>query len=290
MDCGDLSRLSLSELHAVDTVFLSHGHIDHWIGLDQLLRSHLFQPGQLRILGPTGLHGMLAGRLQGYAWNLVSQSPFSVSGYELRGELWWRVDYPCADRFQPQGVPRSEALPELEGWKLSWVELDHGVPCLGYRLQSPRQFRFHPAAAQAQGLSPGPWVEQLKRSRMAGEGEAWIQVGETRVRSRSLWDLLCEIPANSLAYITDTRLDPATRGRIVSRFGATEQLWCEAAFLERQRPLAESKLHATAREAAELARELPAEQLHLFHLSRRTQGIAEEHLREARAIFPNSLI
>jgi len=286
MDCGDLSRLSLSELHAVDTVFLSHGHIDHWIGFDQLLRAQLFQGHELRILGPAGLHDMLEGKLRGYTWNLVADSQLVIAGYEWNGGKWLRRDYPCARRFQSGPLAPAE-LPALEGWELSWVELQHGVPCLGFRLQAPRQFRFRVEQAQAEGLAPGPWVEQLKRSRALGHSQLKLRLGERELSAESLWDLLEELEPCSLAYITDTRLGPDIRLRIVERFGPTQQLWCEAAFLEHQSQLAQDKLHATAREAAQLAIELPARELHLFHLSRRTQGQAEEHLREARALFPN---
>ena len=285
MDCGDLSRLSLGELHAVDTVFLSHGHIDHWIGFDQLLRAQLFQGHELRVLGPAGLHAMLEGKLRGYTWNLVADSQLVIAGYEWNSQNWLRCDYPCARRFQSAGPPIPAEPPELEGWKLSWVELQHGVACLGFRLQAPRQFRFRIEQARAQGLAPGPWVEQLKRSRALGHRQLKLRLDERELSAESLWDLLEELQPCSLAYITDTRLGPDTRGRIVERFGPTQQLWCEAAFLEHQRQLAEDKLHATAREAAQLALELPAQELHLFHLSRRTQGDADDHLREARSLF-----
>ncbi len=285
MDCGDLSRLSLSELHAVDTVFLSHGHIDHWIGFDQLLRAQLFQGHELRVLGPAGLHAMLDGKLRGYTWNLVADSQLLIAGYEWNQGHWLRCDYPCARRFQSAGPPAPAELPELEGWELGWVELQHGVACLGFRLQAPRQFRFRVEQAQSEGLTPGPWVEQLKRSRALGHRQLKLRLDERELSAESLWDLLEELQPCSLAYITDTRLGPDTRGRIVERFGPTQQLWCEAAFLEHQRQLAEDKLHATAREAAQLALELPAQELHLFHLSRRTQGDADDHLREARSLF-----
>ena len=285
MDCGDLSRLSLGELHAVDTVFLSHGHIDHWIGFDQLLRAQLFQGHELRVLGPAGLHAMLEGKLRGYTWNLVADSQLVIAGYEWNSQNWLRCDYPCARRFQSAGPPIPAEPPELEGWKLSWVELQHGVACLGFRLQAPRQFRFRIEQARAQGLAPGPWGEQLKRGRALGHRQLKLRLDERELSAESLWDLLEELQPCSLAYITDTRLGPDTRGRIVERFGPTQQLWCEAAFLEHQRQLAEDKLHATAREAAQLALELPAQELHLFHLSRRTQGDADDHLREARSLF-----
>lgn len=281
LDCGDLHPLSLHELLQIDTVFVSHAHIDHWIGLDALMRAQLFADRPLRILGPEGILDMLAGRLAGYAWNLVSRSQFLVEGYEWTGREWRSRCFPCRDRFL--GRPGASGLPDLDGWRLSWVELQHGVPCLGFRLESPVSYRFREECP----LPPGAWIAQLKE-RVAQGGSGQLEVcGQIReVSELSQW--LRPLPSHQLAYVTDTRLDPGTRARIADAFGPTRVLWCEAAFLESQRDLAESKLHSTASEAAHLACELGCEKLYLFHLSRRTQGLADEHLREARAIFPET--
>ncbi|MBS2034241.1 MBL fold metallo-hydrolase [bacterium] len=283
LDCGDLHPLSLHELLQIDTVFVSHAHIDHWIGLDALMRAQLFGERPLRILGPQGILDMLAGRLAGYAWNLVSRSQFVVEGYEWTGEEWRSRHFPCRHRFV--GQPAVSGLPELDGWGLGWVELRHGVPCLGFRLESAVSYRFREECP----LTPGPWISQLKdRVARGAEGQLEVEGQLREVSELSQW--LRPLPSHQLAYITDTRLDPATRQQIVQAFGPTRILWCEAAFLESQRELAESKLHSTALEAASLALELGCERLYLFHLSRRTQGLADEHLREARSIFPETYL
>lgn len=286
LDCGDLHAVSLADLQHISTVFITHGHIDHWIGLDQLLRSQLFQDHTLRVMGPAGTLRMLAGRLQGYAWNLVSDSPYRVEGYELQERGWVGQLFPCATGFRPQ-QPERPAYPSLAGWSLKWVAVEHGVPCLAYRLESPASYRFLQDRAGAQGLAPGPWVDDLKQSRIGEDPDRRLTVGDRWQRAGNLWHLLEARPSYQLAYVTDTRLSPAVRQQIVSAFGPTSDLWCETAFLEHQRALAENKLHATAAEAAWLARELDCRRLHLFHLSRRSQGIPDEYKAEAAEIFPH---
>lgn len=281
LDCGDLHPLDLGTLQSISTVFLSHGHIDHWIGFDALLRAQLFAQQTLRVLGPQGTLEILHSRLRGYTWNLIADSPFVVEGYEWTRGCWKGQRYPCSQAFQP--APLENGLPAISGWKLNWVELDHGVPCLGYRLQPPVRIRFlkerspHPV---------GPWVEHLKRSYLARQPEQVLKIEGNALVASSLWDCLEEVPQEGLAYITDTRLDPGLREHIVKAFGPTEVLWCESAFLEEQSHLARQKMHATAREAASLARALDSQRLHLFHLSRRSQGIPTPYLTEARAVFP----
>ena len=284
LDCGDLHPLSLHELQRISTVFLSHAHIDHWIGLDALLRAQLFVPRSLRIVGPAGLLQMLEGRLAGYAWNLVSGSQFCVEGYEWSQNLWKQRKFPCVRGFQAQ--EGGEGLPDLSGWSLKWVELEHGVPCLGYRLESPRHFRFNEDCP----YPPGPWIEKIKNQLQADHLEPFLDIQGQSISTTELLPWLRPLPTDQLAYITDTRLHPAMRERIRESFGPTRLLWCEAAFLESQRELAEQKLHATASEAARLAQELDCQRLQLFHLSRRTQGKAEEHLQEAQQIFENSAV
>jgi len=282
LDCGDLHPLSLQQLQQISTVFLSHAHIDHWIGLDALLRAQLFGLRPLRILGPSGLHTMLAGRLQGYAWNLVSRSQFSIQAFEWTGQQWSSCIFECAQSFRPKAGPAK--LPDFEGWSLKWVELNHGVACLGYRLESPQRYRFDPACPHP----PGPWIEELKTALTLRQPERVVQVGSQSLPAADLKNWLSPIPTYQVGYITDTRLDDPTRRDIQNSFGPTRQLWCEAAFVQSQQDLAVAKKHATAREAAQLAVELSAERLNLFHLSRRSQGQADEHLREAREIFPNT--
>lgn len=280
MDCGDLHALPLGTLQSVTTVFLSHGHIDHWIGLDALVRAQLFCAQTLRIVGPEGLLELLQSRLQGYAWNLIGDSPFVVEGYEWREGRWQGTRFPCCRAFR--AGDELQGLPDLGGWDLRWVQLQHGVPCLGYRLQHPAQFRFLGADCPHR---PGPWIEQAKQSRRLGLPDQVIELGQVALPAAQTWRWLEALPELSLAYITDTRLDSTTRERIVNALGPTQVLWCEAAFLEHQQHLAEAKLHATAREAARLALELPCQELRLFHLSRRTQGQVDEHLQEARQLF-----
>src|SRR3546814_15349560 len=52
-------------------VFVSHTHIDHFIGFDQLLRILVGRDRTLRLFGPAGFLDQVEHRLAGYSWNLV---------------------------------------------------------------------------------------------------------------------------------------------------------------------------------------------------------------------------
>jgi ribonuclease Z len=64
----------------------------------------------------------------------------------------------------------------------------------------------------------------------------------------------------------------------------------EATFADDEQPRAMETGHATAREAAEVAKTAGVNQLVLTHLSARYSVNAGELLQQAREVFPNSIV
>ena len=65
-DCGDLSRLSVGILMDTTKVFVTHSHIDHFIGFDTIMRMNLRESKNLCFYGPVGLASQIGSRLQGH--------------------------------------------------------------------------------------------------------------------------------------------------------------------------------------------------------------------------------
>lgn len=274
-DCGTLYNLPKAELLKITRVFLSHAHIDHLIGLDHLVRCQLYCDHTLEFYGPPPLARQIGGRLRGYTWNLTGDSRFRVAVHELHPDFLLSQTMRCAHQFRSS---RRKQTPH-PGWltlendvRVRWTPLVHGVDCLGYRLDWPTIVHFDAAAALAQGLQLGPWIAELKREMPPGH------------------PLLRTSPGPSFSYIADTRLDGATRLRLAEFVHGSQQLWCEATYTSENAHKAEANLHATAAEAAHLAREGAVGQLHLFHFSRRYNETGSPHLEEARQIFPATVV
>ncbi len=84
-DLGDLSPLPPRKLLRVSHAFVSHAHLDHFIGFDQLLRISLGREKRLWLYGPAGFVDQVWHRLSSYSWNLVHNytTDFTVVATEL---------------------------------------------------------------------------------------------------------------------------------------------------------------------------------------------------------------
>ena len=78
-DLGDISAIPKATLLKVTDVFVSHTHIDHFIGFDQLLRMVFGQGKTLRLYGPENFIANVEGKLAGFTWNLVDRYEESIS-------------------------------------------------------------------------------------------------------------------------------------------------------------------------------------------------------------------
>lgn len=293
VDCGTLTNLRPRDLLRVDRVFLTHAHIDHFIGFDALLRMHLGSPGTLTFYGPEGLRAHVQGRLAGYAWNLVEDSELALEVCEiLPHQVQW-TRFACRRRFTAEPGPHQthEGFLELpEGVVLRFAWMEHGVPCLAWVLEEPDMQAVDPEALRAEGVPPGPWLSELKQKAAAGQLSEVLEVGGRAIAVRDLARrLLRSQPGRRLAYVTDTIFNKKTVAALRQVARPVNELWCEASYLHLQRDKARENLHMTARQAGRLASELQASRLHLFHYSRRYQKDPAPHLAEAREVFPQTL-
>ncbi|MEE8634689.1 MAG: MBL fold metallo-hydrolase [Acidiferrobacterales bacterium] len=66
-----MSRLTPRKILRINDVFVSHTHMDHFVGFDQVLRIFLERRSRLRLFGPPGFIDRVEHKLVAYAWNLI---------------------------------------------------------------------------------------------------------------------------------------------------------------------------------------------------------------------------
>ncbi len=293
-DCGQ-NRLPFGELLRLSDVFLSHMHMDHWIGFDHLLRPHLNvpQPKTLRIHGPQGTVDKVYHKLQGYTWNLTQDSVFSIEAREVLPDGIRSRTFACNRAFEPDSEarmePATDVLLDTPFFTVRCAILDHGIPCLAFSLEEKTRFRVDREALDRLGLPEGPWLARFKDRVQAGapDSEEVDAEGRKAHLGELKRQLIQVVPGHKLAYVTDTIYNDETVARAVALARGADHFICEAVFLEEDARLAEQNFHMTARQAGMVARAAGVRRMEIVHHSRRYRGKDAQFLAEVRAEFPN---
>jgi ribonuclease Z len=258
-DCGEgtqrqMMRYGIS--FALCDIFFTHMHADHMLGLTGLLRTLALQgrTDPMNLYGPVGSEKLLR-----RAITLGSDKQhFEVKVIELT----------------------PEAPLKRNGYSVVPFPVEHGDrSAIGYHLiEETRLGRFNPDKARELGIPEGPlWGKihkgqplDLPDGRRVDPSEL---VGPTR-------------PGRRIVLTGDSR--PA-EGTIAAATGA-DVLIHEATFAEEEAPRALETGHSTAREAAEVAAKAGVKRLILTHVSARYSRDTSDLEREARAVFPATII
>jgi len=302
-DLGDLSPLLPGELLKVTDVFVSHAHMDHFIGFDQLLRVLLGREKALRLFGPPGILGHVEGKLKGFTWNLVDNYPLVLEVHEVHPGEIRSAFFPCRERFERRdlgGRPFDGILLDESLFVVKAVHLDHRIPCLAFALEEKVHLNIDKDRLHNLGWPVGPWLGELKRQiREEKPDESlfvarWRRDGELVERAVTLGELKAQVVRMSkgqkIAYVTDILYSEGNRGKVVKLAKDADLFFCEAAYLERDLDKAEERYHLTARQAGSLAREAGSRKLVLFHFSPRYQDEGGELYREAEEAFGGAVV
>lgn len=296
-DCGDLHALTVRELLKIRAVFISHAHIDHLFGFDNLLRAFLYRDLSLPIFGPPGIIQRLAGRLSGYTWNLTAGYPFCLIVGEWLGDRIQRATFRAHNGFRLEmgaSVPcREGLLYETPHSRVRTVALDHGgLPSLAFVLEEPLHVAIYPDALQRLGYRPGPWLTTLKDKVLqeaAPETEIDVPLLAGEVLRLPLGRLTQEIaaiePGMKICYVTDAAPSQDNLAAIRALSHKAHLLVIEAVFAHRDLERARERNHLTAHLAGCLARQAEVARMQVFHHSPRYQDNPRQLAEEAEIAF-----
>jgi ribonuclease Z len=234
-DCGEGTQRQLVRsvgLTDVDSVFITHFHADHWLGLPGMLKSLALRERDqpLIVYGPRGLR-----ELMGAMRIVYGRLPYELSIVELA---------------PAQSVER-------DGYAITAIPVRHrGEASFGYALvEQPRPGQLDARLAEDLGVRPGPDFGRLQRGESVNgvvpeqvmgpvrEGRKVVLSGDTA-------------PCEALAIAAHQ----------------ADVLVHEATFAEEEAERARQTAHSTARQAARLADDAQVRMLALTHLSNRYAG------------------
>ncbi len=287
-DLGDLAAIPAAVLGRVTHVFVTHTHMDHFIGFDSLLRTFLRRTGPLSIFGPRGLIRNIEGKLRGYTWNLIEHYPARIVATEFSGRSVVRAEFSGTSRFRKQVSKRIRSDGLLLEDRLITVRaavVDHGMPCLAYALEEPMHIRINRDRLIRKGLTVGPWLNELKALVRSGTTGRSLLADGKRLRVTDLMDIISTGRGQKICYASDVAMHRRNEDRLKSLFRDADCLYCEAYYMEKDRDLALKRSHLTAEACGRIAREAGVKRLYPMHLSPRYQGSYGALLREVREAF-----
>ncbi|CAH1073710.1 ribonuclease Z [Candidatus Nitrotoga sp. 1052] len=269
-DLGDIRALAPRKLLRVSHIFVSHAHMDHFIGFDWLLRILLGREKDLQLFGPPGFLVQVEHKLRAYTWNLVHNytSNLTLHVTELNGnEAGLRASFHCRNAFRRENetsllCPGNVLLNE-PAMQVRCALLDHGgIPCLAYALEEQAHINVWKNRLQELGLPLGPWLRDLKQAVLRNDPEqrqirvAWREDGMEQERMLPLAELksaLRIVPGQKIVYVTDVAWLEDNIRDITELARNANMLFIEAVFMERDAEHGRRKFHLTARQAGELA-------------------------------------
>ncbi len=301
-DLGDISSLAARDMLKLTHVFVTHTHMDHFIGFDTLLRIMLGRNKDLHLFGPPGFLQQVEGKLSGYTWNMVSNytNRFNIIANEVHHDTVITRRYSCKDRFcpkeEPQSYPFDGTLLKEQSFTVHGTLLNHHTECLGLSLSENFYINIKKNVLDDLGLPVGPWLKTFKDAiynNADPETEItviWEKHGRIiRKKGYPLSYLRKNIATISkgqkISYVTDVIGSEENIKKIINLAKDSDIMFIEATFSDKDRELAKKKYHLTSTQAGLIAKNAMARHIELFHFSPRYRGCESKLIQEAHNAF-----
>lgn len=295
-DLGDISSLSTRDILKVSHIFVTHTHMDHFIGFDHMLRLILGRDKEIHLFGPEQFIQNVQAKLAGYTWNLLHNydNHLVLHVHEIHVDNIFTASLTCRNSFRTDKPPskrtRKNVLHAEPALAVSALRIDHDIPCLGYSLKERFHVNIRKDRLQDLGLKTGPWLQRFKEALYLEQAPhskfvAGGSLDDFENPVFELGELASKIalitPGQKISYIADAGGTDANIHSIIDFVRDADHLFIEAAFTDKDRDKAIRKNHLTAKQAGTIAGRANVRQYSLFHFSPRYQGMEEQIEAEA---------
>ena len=260
IDCGEGTQVQLRKnkikFSAINHIFISHLHGDHFYGLIGLISTFnlLNRKNDLTVYGPKGIEEII--KLQFKLSNSWPQ--YNLKFIELNSE-------------------QSEIIFEDSKVIVKTIPLKHRIYTNGFLFQEKLKERKLNVSAVQNYKIDKCYFQNIKNGK-----DIILENGTTIANSELTFDP--EKP-KSYAFCSDTIYNES----IIPIIKNVDFLYHETTFLASESELAKKTMHSTAQEAAKIAKLANCNQLILGHYSTRYESI-EFFKQEAQTIFENVLL
>ena len=260
IDCGEGTQRQILQSGAgfkrLTRILLTHGHLDHILGLGGLLSTFLRWEAieELEIFGGRST----LDRVHTLLYDVVlrgNQPPMPLKMQEIKAGLFFE-----ADDFTVTAFPVTHRGPD----------------CLGFLFEEKARRPFLAQKADELGVPFGP-----ERSQLVSGNEVTLANGR-RIKPD---EVLGPLEKGSKFVVVG---DSARTDDLLEVCRDADGLVIESTYLDEEADMAKQFSHLTARMGAELAEKAGVKRLILTHLSRRYRE--KEVLAEAQSIFPNTVV
>ena len=217
-DCGEGTQQQLLRsvgLPELDAVFVTHFHLDHWLGLLGMVKTFDLRSRErpLSVYGPRGLRALIA----------AMRPVIGRTAYELR-----------LVELEPHEEVR------FGGYTVAAFPVEHRVAAYGYAFaEDERPGRFDVAAARALGVTEGPAFGRLQRGEevdgvrpeqvvgAARPGRRIVISGDTRpCQTTEVYAYGADLLVHEATFLEDERA--RARATAHSTAGQAAELACDA--------------------------------------------------------------
>lgn len=260
IDCGEGTQVQLRKnkvkFSAINHIFISHLHGDHFYGLIGLISTFnlLNRVNPLTVYGPEGVREII--KLQLKLSNSWPQ-------YELN--------------FVELASSESETIFEDDRVIVKTIPLKHRVYTNGFLFQEkPKERKLNIDVVQQYEIDKC-YYQNIKNGKD-------IILDDGRVISNKELTFDPPLP-KSYAFCSDTMYEES----VIPIIKGVDVLYHESTFLNAEEHLAEKTMHSTAKQAAMIAQKAEVKQLVLGHYSTRYESI-DLFKKQAREVFENVVL